>query len=86
MQTAVAFLCTGVKALDTDNNKKLTRVMKYLRGTLNMPLALQAENMTVMKCWVNDLLYIRKCKAPEVPYQWAEVLCTAREQNKKLME
>ena len=36
-----------------DDYKKLARVMKYLRGTTTMPLTLQADNMHVMKWWVD---------------------------------
>jgi hypothetical protein len=53
IQTAVAFLCTRVKGPDTDDYKKLARVIKYLRGTANMPLILEAENKNVMKWWVD---------------------------------
>jgi hypothetical protein len=53
IQTAVAFLCTRVKGPDTDDYKKLTRVMKYLRATTNMPLLLEADNINVMKWWVD---------------------------------
>ena len=35
IQTAVAFLCTRVKAPNTDDYKKLTWIMRYLRGTVN---------------------------------------------------
>jgi len=53
IQTAVVFLCTRVKAPDTDDYKKLTRVMRYLRATLNMPLTLEAESMQIVKWWVD---------------------------------
>ena len=53
IQTAVAFLCTRVKGPDIDDYKKLTRVMRYLRSTAEMPLMLQADNMHVMKWWVD---------------------------------
>ena len=53
IQTAVAFLCTRVKAPDTDDYKKLTQVMRYLRGTVNMPLTLEAESMQIVKWWVD---------------------------------
>ena len=53
IETAVAFLCTHVKAPDTDDYKKLTRVMRYLRGTVNMPLTLEAESMQIVKWWVD---------------------------------
>ena len=53
IQTAVSFLCTRVKSPDTDDYKKLTRVMKYLRATINMPLSLEGGNMRVIKWWVD---------------------------------
>ena len=56
IQTVVSFLCTRVKSPDTDDYKKLTRVMKYLRATIDIPLALEGENMRVIKWWV-DAIY-----------------------------
>jgi hypothetical protein len=53
IQTAVAFLCTRVKGPDTDDYKKLTRVMKYLRGTVNMPLTLEANGSAIFKWWID---------------------------------
>jgi hypothetical protein len=53
IQMSVAFLCTRVKAPDADDYKKLVRTMKYLHGTVNMPLMLEANNMHVMKWWVD---------------------------------
>ena len=40
LQTAVAFLCTRVQSPDTDDNKKLGRVMRHLRETIYLPLVL----------------------------------------------
>lgn len=53
IQTAVAFLTTRVKSPDEDDYRKLGRVMKYLRVTLEMPLTLEADNMKIMKWWVD---------------------------------
>ena len=53
MQPATAFLCTRVKAPDVDDYKKLGRAMKYLRGTLHMPLVLEADDMRIVK-WSVD--------------------------------
>lgn len=53
IQTATAFLTTRVKRPETDDYKKLARVMKYLRGTINLPLTLEANDAHVLKWWVD---------------------------------
>lgn len=53
IQPAVAFLTTRVKAPDMDDYKKLARAMRYLRATKNMPLVLEADDMQLIKWWVD---------------------------------
>ena len=53
IQTAIAFLCTRVKNPDTDDYKKLCRVIKYLRGTIELPLRLEANSLSIVKWWVD---------------------------------
>lgn len=53
VQTVVAFLTKRVKAPDMDDYKKLRRVMQYLRGTLDMPLTLEADDTHVVKWWID---------------------------------
>jgi Reverse transcriptase (RNA-dependent DNA polymerase) len=53
IQIAVAFLTTRVKLPDTDDYKKLCRVMKYLRNTLELTLVLEAQDLNVIKWWVD---------------------------------
>jgi hypothetical protein len=53
IQTAVSFLCTRVKRPDTDDYKKLARVMRYLRATVSMPLTLEADSIQIAKWWVD---------------------------------
>ena len=53
MQPSVAFLSTRVKAPDNDDYKKLGRTLKYLRGTLYMPLTLEAVDINVIKWYVD---------------------------------
>jgi len=53
IQTAVAFLCTRVKAPDIDDYKKLARVIQYLHHTINMPLMLEADSLKLAKWWVD---------------------------------
>ena len=49
----MAFLCTRVKGPDEDDYKKLARVMKYLRGTPNLYLKLEANDSHVVQWWVD---------------------------------
>ena len=53
VQTAVAFLTTRVTQPDTDDIKKLGRVMCYLRGTPLLSLALEAHDIAIVKWWVD---------------------------------
>jgi hypothetical protein len=53
IQTAVAFLTTRVREPDEDDYKKLARCMKYLRGSIDLPLTLEADNLSVVKWWVD---------------------------------
>ena len=53
IQTAIAFLCTRVKGPDVDDYKKLCRVIKYLRGTISLPLRLEADSLSIVKWWVD---------------------------------
>jgi len=52
IQTAVEFLCTRVQSPDEDDYKKLARVMKYLRGTKDMALTIEANDGP--KWWVDS--------------------------------
>jgi len=51
IQTAVAFLCTRVREPDTDD-KKLTKVMQYIRNTKDMTLTIEPDNEA--KWWVDS--------------------------------
>ena len=64
IQTAVAFLCTRVQQPDMDDWKKLSRVMKYLRGTSELKLTLEADNMNVIKWWADGAFAVHNdCKS-----------------------
>ena len=43
LQLAVSFLCTIVRAPDTDDYEKLTRVMNYIQGTISLTLILSID-------------------------------------------
>lgn len=53
IQTAVAFLCTRVQGPDVDDYKKLGKVMRYLRSTIDMPLTLGANGTNIIKWWAD---------------------------------
>jgi hypothetical protein len=53
IQTVVPFLTKRVKGPNTDDYKKLRRVMQYLRGTFDMPLTLEADDTHVVKWWTD---------------------------------
>jgi hypothetical protein len=53
IQTAVAFLCTRTQATDTDDYKKLARVVRYLRRYPKLALTLEADDVRVVK-WSID--------------------------------
>jgi hypothetical protein len=50
----VAFLTTRVKSPDEDDWMKLKRLLKYIRGTIYMPLILKADSLNIVKWWVRD--------------------------------
>jgi len=52
IQTAVAFLCTRVKEPDTDDYKKLTKVMQYIRNTKDITLTIEPDDEA--KWWVDS--------------------------------
>jgi hypothetical protein len=49
----VAFITTRVKSSDEDDWKKLTRMIRYLRGSIELPLILRADSVPVPKWWVD---------------------------------
>jgi hypothetical protein len=52
IRTAVSFLCGRLTKPDQDYYKKLTRVVKYLDSTVDMPLVLAADNTGKIRWWV----------------------------------
>ena len=53
LQTAVAFLCTRVKAPDIDDWKKLIRLLGYLKETLFLPLILGSDDTGTIYWYVD---------------------------------
>ena len=59
-QTSVAFLCTRVKAPDMDDYKKLVRTMRYLWGTMYLPLVLESDGTGSIMWWVDRSFAVHK--------------------------
>ncbi len=53
IQTAIAFLCTRVSSPSEQDWKKLSRCIRYLRGTRESLLMLEGENGFNVKWWVD---------------------------------
>jgi len=53
IQTSVTFLSTRVKGPDEDDYKKLKRLMEHLRKTQDIELTLEADNLRVIKWWID---------------------------------
>jgi hypothetical protein len=53
IQHTVAFLTTRVKSPYEDDWMKLKRLLKYIRGTTYMPIILKADNLNIVKWWVD---------------------------------
>jgi hypothetical protein len=51
--TAIAFLTTRVRESDSDDWAKLTHLMKYLRGTKELPLILSTNKNGIVKWYVD---------------------------------
>ena len=56
LQLGVAFLCIRVKDPDKDDWKTLTRVMKYIRSTVGLPLILGIDDTNTL-CWYVDAAF-----------------------------
>ena len=53
IQPTIAVLCTRVKDSNEGDWKKLLRLMKYLNGTREMVLTLSADNISIIKWYVD---------------------------------
>ena len=53
LRTAISFLCTRLQQPDTDDYKKLSRVIKYLQATVDLPLVLSADDSGLIRWWMD---------------------------------
>jgi hypothetical protein len=60
LQTAIAFLCTRVQAPTLDDQRKLSRVIKYLRKTRSLVLTLCADNIKIVEWWVDAAFAVHR--------------------------
>ena len=79
IQTAVAFLTTRVKNADMDDWKKLLRLMSYLKGTTKMVLILEANNMNLLKCFIDASYSVHN----DMRGKWEEAQYTTKAPNRR---
>jgi hypothetical protein len=60
IQLAIAFLCTRVSCSTNQDWAKLRRVLEYLQGTLDEFLTLGADDIGMMKTWVDASYAVHK--------------------------
>jgi hypothetical protein len=53
VQLPISFLSSRVTCADEDDWRKLKRMLQYLNGTIDMPLTLSIDNISVVKTWVD---------------------------------
>ena len=53
IRTAISYLCTRTTKSDMDDWKKLTRVMRYLQGTVDLKLRLSADGSGKLRWWID---------------------------------
>jgi hypothetical protein len=54
------YLMCKVKAFNQGNYKKLTRMLQYIEGTIDLPCTLFVDGLWIVKWWVNALHATRK--------------------------
>ena len=60
IQLAVSFLCTIVRGPDTGDYKNLARVMKYIQGTIGLPLIFSIDKSGNIKWYVDSSFAVHK--------------------------
>ena len=53
IRIAVSFLCSWLNKPHQDDYKKLCQVIKYLRGTLDLPLRLSGDGTGTIRWWID---------------------------------
>ena len=60
IQISVSLLCTRVRGPDTDDYKKLVRVIKYIQGTIGLPMILSIDKSGNIKWYVDASFAVHK--------------------------
>eukprot|EP00957_Ditylum_brightwellii_P144575 11012607-Ditylum_brightwellii.AAC.1 len=60
IQTAIAFLTTRVNAPDNYDWKNLKCLLRYIKGTMDLTLILTADNLNILKWWVDGAYIVYK--------------------------
>ena len=60
IQLALSFLRTIVRGSDTDDYKKIARVMKYIQGTIGLPLIFSIDKSENIKWYVDASFLLHK--------------------------
>ena len=60
IQISLSFLCIILIGPDTDDYKKLLRVMKYIQGNIGLPLTLSMNKSGNIKCYVDTSFAVHK--------------------------
>jgi len=55
----ISFLTSRVTKADTDDWKKLTRLLNYVKATMELELTLSADNANIVKWWVDAAYAVR---------------------------
>ena len=61
IQVPIAFLSTRATKSDEDDWRKLRRLMRYLKSTQDLVLTLKADDLTVIKWWVDASYAVLIC-------------------------
>jgi hypothetical protein len=68
VQTAVLFLCGCIQQPNDHDYRKLTRVMKYLQSTIDLPLVLSADGSGTPRWHINKFI-VCSAHGHEKPYR-----------------
>ena len=82
---ALGFLCSRVSAPTEQDEKKLKRLLEYLRGTKEMPLRLGADSLNQSMMWVDASFDVhpdmRSHTGGVISFGWGGIICKSKKQN-----